>query len=167
MLPFYPCPYLGQSICWQLLVWLPILNQLVAGSIMVMNMKLTLVLSFPSRVYCLMRSTHNTCQGVVMTSFDSSWQYFWLCLLFLARSARFNVWLDGIVHTCPVYHGFHCLFKTCVARILEVMVIPTDCHIHRDAGMINFHLNIWHYCVFNKLKMQKKMMFLHVFILDL
>jgi hypothetical protein len=48
-------------------------------------------------------------------------------LVDLARSARFEVSLDGIMHSFPVHHGFHCLFETCVPRVLEVMVIPTDC----------------------------------------
>jgi hypothetical protein len=44
------------------------------------------------------------------------------------------------MYTFPLCHGSHCLFETCVARVLEIMVIPTDCLIHRDAGMIDFHL---------------------------
>ncbi len=36
-----------------------LLNQLVAGSIILRHMKLILVLSLPLRMYCLMRSTHN------------------------------------------------------------------------------------------------------------
>jgi hypothetical protein len=47
-----------------------ILNQLDAGSIMLMHMKLILVLSLPLRVYVFMRSTHNAHQGVIMTNFD-------------------------------------------------------------------------------------------------
>ncbi len=66
----------------------------------------------PLRVYCLMRSTHNALQGVIMTSSDSPWLYFWLCLLFLERSARFDVSPDVSVHTFPVYHGSHCHFET-------------------------------------------------------
>jgi hypothetical protein len=46
------------------------------------------------------------------------------------------------MYTFPVYHESNCLFETSVARVLEVMVIPTDCPIHRDAGMIDFHLYI-------------------------
>ncbi len=45
-----------------------ILNQVVAGSIMGRHMKMMIVLSLPLRMYCNMRSTHNACQGVIMTS---------------------------------------------------------------------------------------------------
>jgi hypothetical protein len=71
MLPFYPCPYCGQSI-FVTVGSLILLSQLVAGSIMVRHMKLKLALSLPLRVYCLMRSTHNALQGVIMTSFDNT-----------------------------------------------------------------------------------------------
>ena len=49
-----------------------VLNQLIAGSIMVRQMKLILVLSLPLRVYYLLRCTHNALQGVIMNSFDSN-----------------------------------------------------------------------------------------------
>ncbi len=71
----YPCPYWGESIFVTVGSFL-MLNQLVAGSIMVRHMKLILVLSLPLRVYYLMRCTHNTLWGVIMTSFDSTWPYF-------------------------------------------------------------------------------------------
>ncbi len=53
-----------------------VLNQLIAGSIMVRHMKLILVLSLPLRVYYLMRCTQNALQGVIMNSFDSIESYF-------------------------------------------------------------------------------------------
>ncbi len=53
-----------------------VLNQLIAGSIMVRHMKLLLVLSWLLRVYYLMRCTHNALQGVIMNSFDSIESYF-------------------------------------------------------------------------------------------
>ncbi len=46
------------------------------------------------------------------------------------------------MYTFPVYHRSHCLFERLVVRVLKVMVIPTDCLIRRDAGMIGFHLYI-------------------------
>jgi hypothetical protein len=49
-----------------------VLNQLVAGSIMVRHMKLILVFSLPLRVYCLKRSTPNALKGVVITNLDST-----------------------------------------------------------------------------------------------
>ncbi len=125
---FLPLPVLG-TVNFVAVGSSIISSQLVAGSIMVRHMKLILVLSLPLRVYCPMRSTLYALQGVIMTSFDGERPYFWLCLLFyfLAGSAKFHVWLDGIVHTFPVYHWFHCLFETWVARVLEVVVIPTHC----------------------------------------
>ncbi len=48
------------------------LNQLVAGSIMVRHIKLILVVTLPLRVYCLMRSNNNALQGVIVTSLDST-----------------------------------------------------------------------------------------------
>ncbi len=104
MLPFYPCLYWGQSIYVTVSRFI-VLNQLIAGPIMVRHMKLILVLSLPLRVYYFMRCTHNALWGVIMTSFDSTWPYFWLCLLYLARSARFDV-TGWYVYTFPVDHGF-------------------------------------------------------------
>ncbi len=127
MLPFYPCPCWGQSIFVTVGSFI-VSNQLIAGSIMVRHMKLIPVLSLPLRVYYLMRCKHNTLWGAIMTSFDNTWPYFWLCLLFLARSARFDV-TGWCVHTFPVHHGFYCLFETWVARVLEVTGIPTDCPV--------------------------------------
>jgi hypothetical protein len=46
------------------------------------------------------------------------------------------------VHTFSVLHGLYCLLETLVARVLKVTVIPTDCPVNRDAGMIKFHLFI-------------------------
>jgi hypothetical protein len=46
MLPFYPCPYWGQSIFVTVGTFI-MLNQLVAGSIMVRHVKLIIVLSLP------------------------------------------------------------------------------------------------------------------------
>jgi hypothetical protein len=71
MLPFYTCPYWGQSIFVTVGSY-TVSNQLIAGSIMVRHMKLILVLSLPLRVYYLMRCIHNTLQGVIMNSFDST-----------------------------------------------------------------------------------------------
>ncbi len=44
-------------------------NQLVAGSIIVRHINSILEPSLPLRVYGPIRSTHNTLQGIVMTSF--------------------------------------------------------------------------------------------------
>jgi hypothetical protein len=65
MLPYYPCPYWGQSIFVTVSNYI-VSNQLIAGSIMVTHMILVLVLSLPLRVYYLMRCTHNALWGVVM-----------------------------------------------------------------------------------------------------
>ncbi len=49
-----------------------IVSNHLLGSIMVRHMKLLLVLSLLSRVYYLMRCTHNALRGVTMNSFDST-----------------------------------------------------------------------------------------------
>ncbi len=72
---FNPCPYWGQSI-FVTVGSFTMLDQLVAGSIMVRHIKLILVLSLPLRVYYLMRCTHNALRGVIITSFDSTWPSF-------------------------------------------------------------------------------------------
>jgi hypothetical protein len=68
---FLPLPVLG-TVNFVTVGSFIISNQLVAGSIIVRHMKIMLILSLPLRVYCLMRSTHNALQGVVLTSFDST-----------------------------------------------------------------------------------------------
>ncbi len=72
---FYPCPYWGHTIPVTVGSFI-MLDQLVAGSIMVRHTKLILVLSLPLRVYYLMRCTHNALWGVTTTSFDSTWPSF-------------------------------------------------------------------------------------------
>jgi hypothetical protein len=119
-----PCPCGGQSTFVTVGSYI-VSNQLIAGSIMVTHMKLILVLSLPLGVYYFMKCLPNTLWGGIMTSFDSTWPYFWLCLLFLATSARVDT--GWYVHTFSVHHGFDCLFETWVARVLKVTVISTDC----------------------------------------
>ncbi len=75
MLPYLPLPLLWTVIFVTVSSFI-VSNQLIAGSIMVRQMKLILVLSLPSRVYYLMRCTHNALQGVIMNSFDSIESYF-------------------------------------------------------------------------------------------
>ncbi len=60
-----------------------VLNQLIAGSIMVRHMILILVLSLPLRVHYLMRCTHNALWGVIMNSFDNTISYFGCVSCFL------------------------------------------------------------------------------------
>jgi hypothetical protein len=71
MLPFYPCPYWGQSIFVTVGSYI-VSNQLIAGSIMVRHMEVILVLSLPLRVYYLMRCTRNALWGVIMNRFDNT-----------------------------------------------------------------------------------------------
>jgi hypothetical protein len=82
----YPCPYWGQSIYVTVGNYI-VSSQLIAGSIMVRHMILIIFLSLPLTVF--------TSWGVHITLFgESLWTalivhyQFWLCLLFLARSAR-------------------------------------------------------------------------------
>jgi hypothetical protein len=56
MLPFYPCPYQGQSI-FVTVSHFTMLNPQVAGLIMVRHINTFIVLAL--RVYYLMRCTHN------------------------------------------------------------------------------------------------------------
>jgi hypothetical protein len=124
----YPCPYWGQSIFVTVGNYI-VLNQLIAGSIMVRHMIFILVLSLPLRVFYLMRCTHNALWGG--SHHEQLWYYnikFWLCLLFLARSARFVI-TGWYVHTFSVLHGFCCPLKTWVARVQKVAVVPSDCPV--------------------------------------
>ncbi len=122
------------------------------GSNMVRHMILVLVLSLLLRVYYLIRCTHNPLWWVIMNSFDNTISCFWLCLLFLARSARFV--LLGGMYTFSVLHGLCCLWETWVDRALKVTVIPTDlpCSVEM-LGWLSF-IFILHYYVLNELKMQ-------------
>jgi hypothetical protein len=68
-----------------------ILNQLVAGSIIVRHIKSILEPSLPLRVYGPMRSTHNTSKEVVMTIWWYMSVLLTVSLIHLARSARFDI----------------------------------------------------------------------------
>jgi hypothetical protein len=104
MFSFYPCSYWGQSFFVTVGSFI-MLNQLVAGSIMVRHMKLILVLSLPLRVYCLMRSTHTGFWGVIIPALTVHDCTFGLVFLFLARSsARFDI-TGWYVHAFPVMSG--------------------------------------------------------------
>ncbi len=48
--------------------------------------------------------------------------------------------------------------------MLEVMVIPTDCPIHRDSGMVDFHLYIALLCLQQVENANLLLMFLHLFL---
>jgi hypothetical protein len=54
-----------------------------------------------------------------------------------------------------------------VDRVLEIMMIPTDCPIRRDAGMIDFHLYIALLCLQYDENTNPLLMFLHDFRIDL
>ncbi len=93
MLPYLPLHYWGQSIFVTVGNYI-VLNQLViAGSIMVRYMILIIFLSLPLRVYYLMRCAHKALRESLWTALIVHY-HFWLCLLFLARSARFwHYWM--------------------------------------------------------------------------
>ncbi len=74
--------------------------QLVAGSVIVRNMKSILVHTSPLRMYGPMRSTHHALQQVVMTSSGGTWPYFWLCLLFIWQDLQ-NLMYDWMVLCIP------------------------------------------------------------------
>ncbi len=69
---FLPLPVLGTVISSVTVGSSTILNQLVAGLIIVRHMKSTLEPSLPLRVYGPMRSTHDATQGAIMTSFGGA-----------------------------------------------------------------------------------------------
>ncbi len=137
MLPFYPCPYWGQSFFVTVGSFV-VSNQLVAGSIMVTHMKLILALFLPLRVYYLMRYTHHALWGVIMTSFDSTWPYlgcvscfdkickiwhYWMVYVYLFSLSQillslwWNTWLPAVPLRCrsgtACSHVFH---QKCMTR---------------------------------------------------
>ena len=124
----YPCPYWGQSISVTVGSFI-VLNQLIAGSIMMRHMILILVLSLPLRVYYLMRCTHNALWGVIMNSFDSTISYFGCVSIFVFGKICKICFTGWYVNTFSVLHGICCLLETWVARVLKVTVIPTDCPV--------------------------------------
>ncbi len=120
----YPCSYWGRSIFVTVGNYI-VSNRLIARSIMVRHMILVLVLSLPLRVYYLMRCTH-TLFG------ESLWKALIVQNHILGVSLVFGIFCKifstgWYVHTFSVLHGFCCLFKTWVAWVLKVTVIPTDC----------------------------------------
>ncbi len=123
----YPCHYCGQSIFVTVGNYI-VLNQHIAGSIMVRQMILVLVLSLPLRVYYIMRCTHNALWGVIMNSFDSTLSYFG-CVSCFWQDLQDICSTGWYVHTFLVLHGFCCLLETWVARVLKVTVVPTDCPV--------------------------------------
>jgi hypothetical protein len=109
MLPFYPCPYWGQSIFVTVGSYIES-NQLFAGSIMVKHMKLILVLSLPLRVYYLMRCTHNALWGVIMNIFDSTISYFG-CVSCFWHNLQDLTLLDGMCIPFQYFTDFVVLLR--------------------------------------------------------
>ncbi len=72
-----------------------VLNQLIAGSIMVRHMILIIVLALPLIVYYLMRCTHNALWGVIMKSFDSTLSFLAVSLVF-GKICKILTLLDGM-----------------------------------------------------------------------
>ncbi len=120
----YPCPYWCQSIFWQsvnILCWTNCWFKHGEAH----DISYCLVFAFES---VLPYEVHT--QRSLVSHYEQLWQsniMFWLCLLFLARSARFV--LLGGMYTFPVLQGLCCLWETWVARVLKVTVIPTDCPV--------------------------------------
>ena len=48
---------------------------------------------------------------------------------------------DGTSHTFPVHCGVKCFFKSCVSRVLQVVVVPTDCTVLKSCK--DDHLSIF------------------------
>ena len=45
-------------------------------------------------------------------------------LVDLAGSTVFDILLDGIMHTSPVHRSFQGLFKPCMSRVLQIVMVP-------------------------------------------
>ncbi len=88
-----------------------LLNQLIAGSIMVRHMKLILVLSLPLRVYYVMKCTHNALQGVIMNSFDSIESYFG-CVSCFWQDLQVLTFLDGMCIPFQYFMDFVVFLET-------------------------------------------------------
>ncbi len=86
-----------------------VLNQHIAGSIIVRHMVLIVLLSLPLRVYYLMRCTHNALWGVIMNSFDSTISYYGCVSCFWQDLQDFDI-TGWYVHTYSVLHGFFLSF---------------------------------------------------------
>ena len=69
----------------------------------------------------------------------------------LAFMTVFNIVSDGILHTFPVHCSAECLSETGRSRVLEVVVVPTDCSMlkgnQKDHGSSFAH----YLCIFHQL----------------
>ena len=107
-------------------------NQLEAGSIMVRAMKSIDEPSLPLSlsVYGPTRLTHKASHGVLITILDGSCPYCHVHFLFTWWQASL-AWLgygsDSVSHSFSVYCSFHCLLKTGMPGVLEIVVIPHRC----------------------------------------
>ncbi len=104
-----------------------ILNQLEAGLIMVRAIKSICKLSLPLSVYGPMRSTHKHSHGFVMTVFGGRCPYFHDRLLLIWQDLHDFV-SDRMVVRIPFqYMAAFILLKTCMSRVLQIVMIPLNC----------------------------------------
>ena len=109
-----------------------ILNQLEAGSIMVSAMKSIAAPSLPLRVHGPTRSTHSASHGVLITILDGRWPYFSVRLLLTWHDL--HDFIMDWMHSFSIYHSVHCLLKTSVPRVLEIVVVPHRCSLLQRLG---------------------------------
>jgi len=103
-----------------------ILNQLELGSIMVRAMKSIDKPSLP--FMCTGRQGQHTKPRSAY--YDFRWEMsIRPCTSFVHLTSL--VWLcyglNGVSHSFPVCHSFHCLFKTGMSGVLKIVVIPHGC----------------------------------------
>jgi hypothetical protein len=111
-----------------------ILNQLVAGSIIVMHIKSITVLSLPLRVYGPMRSMHNSSQGVVMARFSGyspdNYNIFWhvigLSFVDLSNTSR-----DGEFPWDAYSQGVEGSADTMLLHVVVGFLELSFCHFYR------------------------------------
>ena len=113
-------------------------NQLEAGSIIVRHIKSISVPSLTLRAYGPIRYTHKTSQGFVTTSLAGSIPY--LCLFHLLLNMHDSFWhvIGWNISYLSNYLLRVTLFKTCVSRMLQVVVVPGNCSNMKNFGNDQF-----------------------------
>ena len=69
----------------------------------------------------------------------------------MTYTAVFDMVTDGTSHTFPVHPSMKCFFKSCVSRMLQVLVIPTNCMVLKSNGDYHFPIFAEDFSVVHKL----------------
>jgi len=56
----------------------------------------------------------------------------------LTYTTVFDMHADGMSHTFPIKHGMKCFFESCMYRVLQIVVVPTDCMVLKSSGDDDF-----------------------------